>query len=99
MSHLITRSEYMQNSKELHVEYYFQFATPVFISIVRNVIGEERIKSSKNEYFNDIALHIWDKLQIVYNRKQMELAGDYLTLSVKVCIAKAIAAKIRIGQL
>lgn len=59
---VITRQQYMDNSKELHHAYWLQFATPETFSLVRSSIGVDRIKASTDPYMNDIPLARWDAL-------------------------------------
>jgi hypothetical protein len=56
-----TRKQYL-NDEISHSEYYAQFITDTMISNVKNNIGIERIKKSKDEHFNDIPLKEWDAL-------------------------------------
>lgn len=61
-SNIITREQYMKNSKELHHRYYLQFATPSAWNIVLSKIGKEALLNSKDEHLNDIRLEKWDSL-------------------------------------
>jgi len=58
----ITREEYMQDSSNLHHQYYLQFATPEAKNIVLRSIGKDALLKSKDEHLNDIKLHKWDSL-------------------------------------
>jgi len=58
---MIKRKEYI-DGKFSHREYYSQFITSKMVEQVKNKIGIDRIKSSKDEHFNDIPLKEWDML-------------------------------------
>lgn len=63
----MTHEEYLELSRTgdsiaaLHL-YYGQFVTPYVKKLVRASIGEDRIRASKDVYFNDIPLPLWDRL-------------------------------------
>ena len=105
MTNLITRKEYMADSKNLHKLYYEQFVTSGVIQLVKNRIGLQRIINSTDPYFNDIPLIEWDRLNGLVKtysdtRKKSEAEGcekgKYLwSLSDGVCIAKAAARMIK----
>lgn len=90
-----TRKQYLNNECSHH-EYYIQFVTPLTRTVVANGIGIDRIKGSTDPHLNDIPLAEWDSLPInlYYNDNAMKAAGDYLTKSGAVCIAKAAAREI-----
>ena len=103
---IITREDYMNNSKELHHAYYSQFVNDSIISLVKNRIGVSRIKESQNEWFNDIPLREWDCLDGIcrqtMNRKTALIAvplsngmGFLWSLSDSVCTLKAAARIIK----
>jgi hypothetical protein len=96
---IITRNDYMQDSKNLHIDYFFQFATESTKSILKSRIGIDRIKKSENPHFNDIPLKLWDELPGFVNSNKLKLAGESFTLSTKICIYKSIAHKIRSGEI
>lgn len=63
----MTRKEYLDLSRlgngiEAFHQYYSQFVTPYVKELVRARIGEDRIRASKDMYFNDIPLKLWDEL-------------------------------------
>jgi hypothetical protein len=96
---MYTRTDYL-NKKCTHDEYYGQFVTDGFISTVCNIIGKKKILESTDPHLNDIPLTKWDA--IVHNRmlplgtgEKMKEAGDYLTPSGGVCIAKCAARRIK----
>lgn len=63
----MTRKEYLDFSRTgdsfaaFHL-YYGQFVTPYVKELVRERIGEDRIRASKDVHFNDIPLKLWDEL-------------------------------------
>ena len=81
-------------------EYYGQFVNDSITRIVSNCIGKQRIKDSKDLYFNDIPLKHWDAIAPVIR----QLCGKALSasngsggvsLSDFVCVAKVAAMQIR----
>ena len=63
----MTRKEYLDLSRlgngiEAFHQYYSQFVTPYVERVVREHIGEDRIRASKDVHFNDIPIKLWDKL-------------------------------------
>lgn len=56
-----TRKDYL-DGKISHREYYAQFITSKMVEQVKNIIGIDRIKASKDEHLNDIPLKLWDGL-------------------------------------
>ena len=97
MSKIITRREYLENSKELHTAYYLQFATTETKKQVLYNIGSDRIENSGNKYFNDIPLSEWDRLSgfMVFNKTLCMEVNGQVSLSDRVCILKAVAENIR----
>lgn len=109
MSELITRQQYMQNSSELHHNYWAQFVTDATIEFVKTRIGIKKLLTSNDGgLFNDIIKHsnngaggwVWDSSP--YNRQAMIEAGEISencgpSRSACTCTGKA-AAKILIEQ-
>jgi len=94
-----TRKQYL--SKECtHAEYYSQFVTASIIASVGRQIGVDRIKASSDQHLNDIPLKEWDRLYLPASdlAAKMKEAGDYLTLSGHVCIAKEAARQISASE-
>lgn len=104
-----TRTQYLAGECD-HDTYYAQFVTPSVIYVVAQAIGVERIKASTNPHFNDIPLHLWDRLkdsvrQSMNGRRFKELACPqapkghiFFSLSDAVCIAKRAAKQIKEGE-
>lgn len=92
-----TRKDYLEK-RATHSEYYGQFVTPGVLATVKQYIGEKEIKQSKDKHFNDIPLAKWDAFSQHSSFKllggKMREAGDYLTLSGIVCVAKEAARQI-----
>jgi len=93
---MITRSEYMENSSELHEKYYGQFVTPEILNMVVSRFGIDELKLvySADKYFNQIPLGQWDRLTNLlpaYVNAGLKNVGDYGTLANHVCILKAAA--------
>jgi len=99
---MITRQQYMDN-EATHEAYYEQFVTPEIYDEVKTKIGEALIKASTDEHFNDIPLGRWDRLgmQSVNSTRLHEAVkatGDFVSLAVLVCVAKAAARMIKEGR-
>lgn len=92
-----TRKERMKGECT-HNEYYDQFVTKGVINLVKS-IGEDRIKKSTDEHFNDIPLKEWDGLHRyilgMAGRSIAEASNGGVSLSDTVCVAKAAARRIR----
>ena len=58
----ITRAEYMQDSSNLHRQYYGQFVNDAVKNKVLQFIGKEALLASTDEHLNDIPLKKWDAL-------------------------------------
>lgn len=56
-----TRADYMAG-RISHEDYYSQFVTPAILETVAKSIGRDRIKASTDPHFNDIPLHLWDRV-------------------------------------
>ena len=91
---MIPRRDYLDNTA-LHDEYFLQFSTPDFKSHIAGLFSPEELMASNNHYFNDIPLQRWDSAvlsgQVFLNNQAIKEAGDFYSLSVGVCIAKAVA--------
>lgn len=92
---MFSREQYLKGECT-HANYYAQFVTGSAFQIVLNTIGRDRILKSADKHFNDIPLHLWDRLS--FPVKGLKEAGDYLTLAGKVCIAKEIARQYKESQ-
>lgn len=88
----------MKDSAALHHAYYLQFGTPATRAFVLREIGVEKLKSSRNPYFNDIIKHqhphgwIWDYAPI--NTDILRERGEINSQAVRTCVAKAVAREI-----
>jgi len=95
---VITRKEYMshagdEDSSSWHDRYYRQFVTDDTVRYVVQAIGADRISASTDPHMNDIPLKQWDYLQysLHFDRDKVKDAGDFVSLSTVVCVAKAAA--------
>ena len=97
---MITLAQYMENSGELHQAYYLQFATASTFAFVRSSIGIDKLKTSKDKYFNDIIKHgpfggwVWDSSPV--NPALMKELGEIgvrslPSKSTHTCVGKAAA--------
>ena len=102
---MITREQYLANGSELHQDYFLQFATQSTFEFVRSRIGLEKLKSSKDKYFNDVirmpgtaeATWIWDlsPMNLDLARELGEVGQKSLpSKSTRTCVGKAAARKL-----
>ncbi len=97
----------MENSGELHQQYYKQFVTNCTIEWVKNNIGIDKIIVSKDFHFNDLGYShryshtlktstwIWDNAPV--NVDRMRECGECHTnpsLGARTCVAKQAARKL-----
>ena len=94
---MITRADYIAGNAS-HREYYGQFADEAVLDGIKRDLGLERIMASKDEYFNDIPLTVWDYLPCMrsnnINEKLIE-CGDFPSMAGLCCIAKEGARQLR----
>ena len=95
----IYRKQYISGEKTFD-EFYGQFVTNQVAEVVRVGIGEDLVKASTDQHFNDIPLAQWDRLygliQMLVGRDVAEAnGGGGVSLSDTVCVAKAAAKLIR----
>ena len=87
------RSDYMKDPKNLHHEYYRQYAVPVVKTAVSQKFGSILLD---HEYpFNTIPLAMWDALTYVIPDVLFRQCGDFPTLAGKVCALKTAARLVR----
>ena len=91
----ITRRQYLEHSAELHHAYFLQFAGAGYRSALSGKFGPEELLASTDPNFNDIPLARWDdaarQLYPRVDHSRIVAAGDFYSLSMGVCIAKAMA--------
>jgi hypothetical protein len=92
----ITRTEYIENSSELHHAYYSQFVTPQTIAFVNSQIGLKKLKASDDPHLNDVArweqggkTWLWDRSPI--NTTLAKELGEGSSMSTHTCVGKAAA--------
>lgn len=90
-----------------HNEYYEQFVTLSLIDNVCRLIGKDKIKASKDKYFNDIPLQKWDGIAHIAPIQLLALSQGttcalakgkplrVISLSDKICLLKAAARIVR----
>lgn len=96
------RKQYV-NNECTHGEYYRQFVTDSVLRLVQKGIGEEKVKASTDEHFNDIPLQKWDSMDLqigslvgqALSDSNKSTGGNGVSLSDTVCVAKAAARLIR----
>lgn len=96
----ITRADYMKNSEALHHAFFSQFVTDETLSFVKNKIGMEKIRASKDAHLNDVVKWdrgnswLWDFSPMdVEKAKQLgEVSPKALpSQSTRTCVGKAAA--------
>ena len=80
-----------------HREYYAQYVTDEIRALVRDRIGEARIRSSVDAHFNDIPLHLWDSLDLYIGAKEATRSPNvkYRCAAFSVCVFKEAARQIK----
>lgn len=95
---MITRKEYVSGACT-HAEYYGQFVTERTRQAVARAIGADWIRNSTDPHFNDIPLHLWDRLTASLPAVSIASVGDdWSTPAGLVCIAKEAARQIKEGH-
>lgn len=102
---LITRNEYMQDSSNLHHEYFLQFATDktkAFILSSLNIADIKKALAKGDCYLNKIKIPYnnmsfgggwwWDGAPI--NEELARKAGESISMSVRTSVAKAMAKEL-----
>lgn len=98
---MYTRKQYMGGACS-HRDYYAQFVTEYILRMVRDVIGMDTLKASRDEHFNDIQLHRWDHLSEAL-KGSLAIANEYgdgkkyYSLGNGVCILKEAARQLLEG--
>jgi len=89
------RKDYM-SGKITHRQYYTQFVNDNVKNMIIDSIGLNRLVNSKDEYFNDIPLELWDIIGLPGGIvDKINRAGDYYSLAGQVCILKEAARQLR----
>lgn len=93
------RSDYMSGACT-HREYYSQFVTERLKEKLLARMPEKRLRDSQCEHYNDIPLHLWDRISLIATSADTELRelGDFPTLAGRVCILKEAAKQIKEGK-
>ena len=86
------RAAYMAGDVS-HKDYYLWLAD--FIGLEHIEISDKKIKASKDPHFNDIPLFLWDRMDKRVRAMAFSKGLICWSLSDTVCVAKAIAEKIR----
>jgi hypothetical protein len=93
----IPRKQYMAGEVS-HQDYYLQFVTPTIKAMVNRMQG--KIDTSKDAHFNDIPLHVWDRISKIAFHELCAVnhrinGSRSASLSDGVCAAKAYAKTIK----
>ena len=97
---MYTRKDYL-DKRCTHREYYAQFVDQWIREQVIHVVTLDYITRSRDEAFNDIPLHLWERvfpLPTIKMDQVMRKRGDYPTKAGLVCIAKEAARQIKDEQ-
>jgi hypothetical protein len=62
LHNMITRQDYLNDSENLHRQYFGQFVNDKVKEHLLNNISKEELLKSKDKHLNDIALDRWDAL-------------------------------------
>ena len=100
-----TRKQYMDGEVS-HEDYFAQFVTDRIRNVVLLYIGKGAIRESLDEHFNDIPLHLWDRIYLRnHGGKEVidtlgisplfQETGEIVSQSVMVCVLKAAARQIK----
>lgn len=100
MNNLITRKEYMNDSKNLHHDYFLQFVTESTKRFINSVFTIEQLLGSNDPHLNDLAKHeigggwIWNRTP--FNQALMRELGEVNinTASNSTCVGKAYAKQL-----
>ena len=92
---MITRTEYMTNSANLHHSYYLEVAKASGISYA-NSADLQLIKSSlaSDKHLNNIPLEVWDRRARISQpaiSRALKERGDFYSFAGGVCTHKAAA--------
>ena len=99
MASSFRRSDYMSGACT-HREYYSQFVDERLKEKLLARMPEKRLRDSQCEHYNDIPLHLWDRISLIATSADTELneLGDFPTLAGRVCILKEAAKQIKEGK-
>ena len=99
---MITRKEYMKDSKKLHQAYYLQFATECTKREILETIGLDNLLASNDKHLNDVKLPFnnlgrggnwwWDTVTI--NVSLLKELGESNSYSTHTCVGKAVARQL-----
>lgn len=98
------RNEYMQDSKNLHHEYYSQFVTNALVIVVVSNFSKDELCQLKFELENGnthlslvsgISLEKWDRINVFpfVDLQFLKECGEITSQATNVCIAKATMRK------
>ena len=98
MTEILTRKQYLAGEVE-HELYYGQFVTPTLTATVVALVGADTLRASTCPHQSDIPLAVWDRLtgyprgrsMLTVSREKLKAAGETLTFSTLLCIAKEAA--------
>ena len=106
---MITRAQYMEDSTNLHRQYYGQFVTPALKKLVLQRFGAERLKKAlaHEKNLNSIPLAEWDRLAGAsghpsdgrfylpsINMEAIKATNEGMSLSTCVCTLQEAARQI-----
>ncbi len=96
---MITRKQYMADSKNLHARFFEQFITEETVSFIERNIGIEKLKASKCPHLNDVCewvsggqTWLWDNTPIATNL--LKSHGECDSRSVRTCVGKVAARQL-----
>lgn len=87
---MITRKEYMANSRELHHPYHAEIAKAAGVNI--NDPEQYREELARDRHLNTRPLLYWDRMAACHRAgisRELKLRGDFWSLASGVCTVKA----------
>ena len=91
---MITRSEYMADSANLHQAYYLEIAEEAGLRIPPGLLSRAKAVFETDSCFNKTPLAEWDSIAIAYRsslQRALKPRGECWSLGAGVCAAKALA--------
>jgi hypothetical protein len=88
--HNVKRKQYLSNELT-HAEFYLWLGSAIGATADDLPVSVDRLRSSKDEHFNDIPLHKWDMRDLRIRDKAFQSGMRLWSLSDTVCVLKAIA--------
>lgn len=96
---MITRKQYLADSKNLHARFFEQFITEETVAFIERNIGIDKLKASTCPHLNDVVdweqggrTWLWDRTPIATSR--LKAHGECDSRSVRTCVGKVAARQL-----